>query len=322
MVPTKTTSIFLMVALVFASTINDATVGFSDHFCRFSCPHAESMITKSVNQSLVGDLRFAAGLIRLQFHDCFVEGCDGSVLLDGADAEKTAAANDFLSDFEVVDAAKTAVQAICPGLVSCADILAYAARDSTVELNGTGWKVQGGRNDGVVSSAATAEAQLPSPDLDLSGLIASFARRGLSKDQMVILSGSHTVGVDDCEKIQSRLYNFNNTNTTDPSLNTKYAAELKNSCPQQTFNQSVLLFMDVITLGQFDSNFYKTLQQRKGLFTSDHSLFEDPRTTNLVQSLTRDSIFEPSFGQAMRPLAAVGIKTSGQIRKDCRKVNS
>lgn len=59
-----------------------------------------------------------------------------------------------------------------------------------VQLNGTGWAVQGGRKDGCVSFANAAEEELPPPTLNVSQLIDLFAQRGLSEKQMVILSGA------------------------------------------------------------------------------------------------------------------------------------
>lgn len=63
-----------------------------------------------------------------------MQGCDASVLLDDNDnfvGEKTAAPNvNSLRGFEVIDAIKSEIESICPQTISCADILAIAARDS------------------------------------------------------------------------------------------------------------------------------------------------------------------------------------------------
>lgn len=62
------------------------------------------------------------------------QGCDASVLLNSVNkntAEKDGPANGSLHAFFVIDNAKKAVEALCPGVVSCADILALAANDIT-----------------------------------------------------------------------------------------------------------------------------------------------------------------------------------------------
>ena len=70
------------------------------------------------------------------------QGCDGSILLDPSstiDSEKNALPN-FQSarGFEVVDEIKEAVDEACgKPVVSCADILAVAARDSVVAVSNT-----------------------------------------------------------------------------------------------------------------------------------------------------------------------------------------
>ena len=61
------------------------------------------------------------------------QGCDASILLDSTannQAEKAAIPNLSLGGFDVIDEVKTELEKTCPGVVSCADIIALAARDS------------------------------------------------------------------------------------------------------------------------------------------------------------------------------------------------
>uniref|UniRef100_J3LZA1 Plant heme peroxidase family profile domain-containing protein n=1 Tax=Oryza brachyantha TaxID=4533 RepID=J3LZA1_ORYBR len=64
------------------------------------------------------------------FHDCFVEGCDASVMIEGSGTERTDPANLSLGGFNVIDAAKRLLEVVCPATVSCSDILVLAARDA------------------------------------------------------------------------------------------------------------------------------------------------------------------------------------------------
>ncbi|GAB4824681.1 hypothetical protein Ancab_007546 [Ancistrocladus abbreviatus] len=74
------------------------------------------------------DLALVAALLRMQFYDCCVRGCDASILLDRSNTKKNAGANGGVREYEVIDAAKAAVEKLCPGVFSCADVIVIASR--------------------------------------------------------------------------------------------------------------------------------------------------------------------------------------------------
>ncbi|RWV85687.1 hypothetical protein BHE74_00052251 [Ensete ventricosum] len=156
-----------------------------------TCPFAEFIVRNTVNQALRSDSTLAGGLLRLHFHDCFVQGCDGSVLIDSTKdntAEKDSPANLSLRGYEVIDQAKQMLENQCPGVVSCADIVALAARDAVFISGGPYYDVANGRKDGRRSRIEDT-INLPPPTLNSTGLIQTFARHGFTIQDLVALSG-------------------------------------------------------------------------------------------------------------------------------------
>ncbi|RVW24205.1 Peroxidase 71 [Vitis vinifera] len=60
------------------------------------------------------------------------QGCNASILITGSSTERIVGPNSLLRGYEVVDDAKTRLEAACLGVVSCADILALVTRDSVL----------------------------------------------------------------------------------------------------------------------------------------------------------------------------------------------
>ncbi|CAM8906742.1 unnamed protein product [Rhodiola kirilowii] len=103
---------------------------FDPYYYSKSCPKALPTIKKVVEAAVAQEKRMGASLLRLHFHDCFVDGCDGSILLDASssiDSEKNAFPNiNSARGFNVIDRIKSEVDNVCGGsVVSCADILTW-----------------------------------------------------------------------------------------------------------------------------------------------------------------------------------------------------
>ncbi|OQU78619.1 hypothetical protein SORBI_3008G010400 [Sorghum bicolor] len=166
----------------------------STGFYSSSCPGLYSAVKPVVQSAIDSEKRVGASIVRLFFHDCFVQGCDASLLLDDTatfQGEKMATPNNgSVRGFEVIDAAKSAVENVCPGVVSCADILAIAARDSVVILGGPSWDVKVGRRDSTTASFSGANNNIPPPTSGLANLTSLFAAQGLSQKDMVALSAT------------------------------------------------------------------------------------------------------------------------------------
>ncbi|KAL0643397.1 hypothetical protein Bca4012_041687 [Brassica carinata] len=310
------------------------TPTFYDNTCR----NVFTIVRGIIVNELRSDPRIAASLLRLHFHDCFVNGCDASILLDNTTSfrtEKDAAPNaNSARGFPVVDRMKAAVEAACPRTVSCADILTIAAQQSVELAGGPSWRVPLGRRDSLQAFFDLSNNNLPAPFFTLPQLKASFSNVGLNlPSDLVALSGKfafswgHTFGKNQCQFIMDRLYNFTNTGLPDPTLNTTYLQTLRGLCPRNG-NQSVLVDFDLRTPTVFDNKYYVNLKEHKGLIQTDQELFSSPNATDTIP-LVREYAdgtqkFFNAFIKAMDRMGNITPLTGsqGQIRQNCRVVNS
>lgn len=154
------TLFFQLITLAFAFNIVANGQSLKVGYYQETCPDLEPLVKEIVDQVISISPTLAPPLLRMHFHDCFVrvryqnlcfhvtgsvsiiflliymQGCDGSVLLESPAKKYEKDADSYLSlrGFEIIDQAKAAAEKVCPGVVSCADILALVARDVTVAV--------------------------------------------------------------------------------------------------------------------------------------------------------------------------------------------
>ncbi|KAL2921625.1 Peroxidase 5 [Bienertia sinuspersici] len=319
-------TLVMMMACITSSHI-EATLQVG--FYRDKCPFAEAIIKDVVKKSFIINQGIAPGIVRLQFHDCFVRGCDGSILLDSTpinQAEKDGPPNGItIRGLEVIDIAKARLEAVCKGVVSCADILAFAARDSVVLTGGLYWDVAAGRRDGRISRASET-VDIPSPSFNLNQIIQSFANKGLTQGDMVALLGAHTIGRSHCFSFTDRLYNYSTRMMQDPNLNPYYAELLKQRCPRvlpQILNETLVVFMNQSPY-LIDQSYYENLFEHAGLFISDQALLDSQTTSQQAAIYAANGLaWEVDFVKAMINLSQIQVLTGnqGEIRANCRVIN-
>ncbi|PON71499.1 Plant peroxidase [Parasponia andersonii] len=297
---------------------------FYDH----SCPKAQEIVKSVVAKAVAREARIAASLLRLHFHDCFVKGCDASLLLDSSGqiiSEKRSNPNrNSARGFEVIDEIKSALEKECPNTVSCADILALTARDSTVLRGGPNWVVPLGRRDSRGASLSGSNNDIPAPNNTFQTILTKFKRQGLDIVDLVALSGSHTIGNARCTSFRQRLYNQTGNGRPDFTLEQTYAAQLRNRCPRSGGDQN-LFFLDFVSPTTFDNSYFKNLLAFKGLLNSDQVLVTSSGASRgLVQKYAENNeLFFEQFAKSMVKMGNISPLTGsrGEIRKNCRRVN-
>ncbi|KAJ6850324.1 uncharacterized protein M6B38_264615 [Iris pallida] len=322
--------IFILLIAVLLSVGAEARL-YSNYYAR-SCPNVESIVRDAVVNKQLSAQTTAAGTLRLFFHDCFVGGCDASVLVSSSRflrAERDADINLSLPGdaFDAVVRAKTNLELACPATVSCADVLALATRDLLTMLGGPFYRVRLGRRDSLSSSVASVADNLPLPNMSVPQLIKHFQDKGFRVREMVALTGAHTVGFSHCKEFASRIYNYNNGGPTsfDPSMNPRLAQGLQSACRNHDKDPTISAFNDIMTPSKFDNMYFKNLERGLGLLASDQALMADPRTAALVREYAaNETAFFNDFVLAMQKLSEYGVKTGsqGEVRRRCDVFNN
>ncbi|KAF0934009.1 hypothetical protein E2562_021066 [Oryza meyeriana var. granulata] len=311
--------LLLAVAVVLVA---HAHAQLSPGFYSTSCPTVHGVVRQAMSQAVMNDTSAGPAVLRLFYHDCFVGGCDASVLLDDtptAPGEKGVGPNAVGSTavFGLVDSIKTQVEAACPATVSCADILALAARDSVNLLGGPSWAVPLGRRDALAANRSAVSTDLPGPEADFGALVAAFAAKGLSSRDLAALSGAHTIGRASCGSFRTRVY-------CDANVSPAFASHQRQSCPASG-GDGALAPLDSLTPDEFDNGYYRNLVAGAGLLHSDQELFNNGPVDSVVQLYSANAAaFSSDFAASMIKLGSISPLTgsSGEVRLNCRKMNS
>ncbi|XP_078431971.1 peroxidase P7-like [Wolffia australiana] len=307
----------LLVIFLCACTAN---AQLSANFYTRSCPNLPRIVQTAMRAAVRNDPRLPASIIRLFFHDCFVNGCDGSVLLADTPTftgEQNAFSNrNSIRGMDVIETIKSAVEAACNATVSCADILALATRDGVVLSGGPSWTVPLGRRDARTASQSAANSNLPLASSSLSTLITSFQNQGLNLRDLVALSGAHTFGLARCVTFRNRIYN-------DTNIQPAFAATRRATCPQSG-GAGDLAPLDVTTPNAFDNAYYINLMSRRGLLHSDQELFNNGSADSIVRGYANNrAAFFRDFVASMVKMGNIAPLTgsNGEIRRVCSRVN-
>ncbi|XP_027152514.1 peroxidase 11-like [Coffea eugenioides] len=327
------TLLLLMVVSICSVHVHASDPPLTLDYYKKTCPAVLELVRKEMECAVLSDPRNAALILRLHFHDCFVQGCDGSVLLDDTidlQGEKEAPNNkNALKGFRIIDKIKNLLESECPGIVSCADILTVAARDAVLLVGGPYWDVPLGRKDSKTAGYELSSINLPTAADGLLSIISKFMEQGLSVTDMVALSGAHTIGMARCVNFRDRIYgDYALTSEVNP-ISEAYLQNLRSSCPPAGGEDNKESAMDYETPELFDNSYYQILLRGQGLINSDQELYSSIlgiETKRLVQNYAENPLaFFEQFSQSMVKMGNITnpeTYVDGEVRRNCRFVNT
>ncbi|KAL5080120.1 hypothetical protein RYX36_008541 [Vicia faba] len=327
---TSSTSTTLLPLFFFFFFLNLSESRLTLDYYKQTCPQFEQIVQQTVTSKQIQSPTTAAATLRLFLHDCLLpNGCDASVLLSSTPFNKAERDNDINLSlpgdaFDLIVRIKTALEFSCPNTVSCSDILATATRDLLIMLGGPHYNVYLGRRDGTTSASPSVNGHLPKPSMPMSQIIDIFTKRGFTVEEMVALSGAHTVGFSHCSEFSSEIYNSSSSPNSPSSYNPRFAEALRTACRDYQKNPTLSIFNDVMTPNKFDNVYFQNLPKGLGVLKSDHGLFIDPLTKPFVERFAADEDrFFKVFASSMQKLSLLGVKTGrrGEIRRRCDQIN-
>ncbi|XVF62436.1 hypothetical protein PTKIN_Ptkin09bG0007700 [Pterospermum kingtungense] len=297
-------------------------------FYEESCPQVEDIVRNGLQAIFLTDPTSPAALLRLMFHDCQVQGCDASILVDpgeGSVATEMASSKNFgIRKRELISIVKSMVEAHCPQQVSCADILILAAREAVALTGGPRLKVPLGRRDSShTPSYELADAYLPPSTAGVADMLIMFTNKGMTLAESAAILGAHTLGVTHCSSIENRLHSPDNGESV--VMEPDFAAFLRLTCHHKGSSTSNLSFVlnDPTSLA-FDNEYFVNAMRGRGVLKVDAEMALDPKTAQFVQhfSINQDDFFQ-AFSSAFVKLSCFGVLTGeqGVIREHCNAIN-
>lgn len=295
--------------------------GLSVDFYKTSCPQLEQIIEHEVEALIRMDPSQPAGILRIMFHDCFVQGCDASILLVEPVTEQIALPNNAsikAASLRALDAIKESVEKECPGIVSCADTIALSTAVAVRLVGGPSIPLAMGRRDSMsAASNQTVVNNIPAPTLSITALKQNFQNHNLDIKDLVSLSGGHTIGQAHCRFVDPQL-----TPTISSDLDVAFARNLSRICLPQSIPQKArfTVHLDFITKDLFDNAYFKNVLAKRAIFHSDAELLNATDTMQLVQLYAQNQpLFFQQFSISMVKMSQLGVLTGqqGVIRKKC-----
>ncbi|XWS15546.1 hypothetical protein CRYUN_Cryun34aG0009400 [Craigia yunnanensis] len=316
--------LLLIVALGMGILVGVCEAQLAYDFYKFSCPKVENIVRQVMLGVILTDATAPAAFLRLLFHDCQVQGCDASILLDtGAlkgNSEVVSGKNFGITKRETIQHIKYMLEAECEGQVSCADIIALAAKESVALSGGPNIQIPLGRKDTTTCSRQAADTHLPPPDITVDELLSIFMSKGLNLEESVAIMGAHTVGGGHCINIVGRLFDKQPDDPIDPG----FEALLRLFCPTKIPLTNLTIVPNDKTPFIFDNQYYRDVLTGKGLFTIDSRISRDPRTAPTVRQLAANlNRFFQAFSSAFVKLSSSNVltKEKGEVRRKCNQVN-